>query len=298
MLATFCADQLRIVIQPKRKDVKLTYIFVGGSQRTGTSIAQQLLCQLPEANPYLLEAGFLSSLVRCYAEARSRFDESEKCYFGTVQNLRDFQSGVVHAFLEGLKQRLGGPEHLILKEPHLTIYWPYLFELVPEARFLMMVRDPRDAIASMVTVGEKQKRLGQNYLFVDRDIPALCRHFLSFYEPAFGLETPQFRKQLGVVHYEELVSNPQQTLRDISRFSGVSFERIDVLSQPNSGHVDYNELKSKDLFSPWATQVSGEGLSKSRVGNYVNVLTPLEITQVEHGCHEFFRWFGYRQHAA
>ncbi len=276
----------------------MTYVFVGGSQRTGTSIAQQMLCQLPEANPYLYEASFLSGMVRCYADARTKFDKNEECYFGSVQELRNFQSGVIHAFLEGLTQRLGGPLHLILKEPHLTIYWPFLFELVPEAKFLLMVRDPRDAIASMITVGEKLKQLGQQYMFVDRDIPALCAHFLSFYEPAFAVKSPEFRQQLGVVHYEELVTDPHQTLIDITKFTGVGFDQIDLTAPLRSGKVKTDELKKSDFFSPWTTELSGQNPSTTRIGNHVNVLTPVERTLVEHHCADFFDWFGYRRNAA
>ena len=68
----------------------MTYIFVGGSQRTGTSIAQQMLCQLPEANPYLYEASFLSDMVRCYADARTKFDKNEACYSVPCRNFETF----------------------------------------------------------------------------------------------------------------------------------------------------------------------------------------------------------------
>ncbi|APZ93679.1 sulfotransferase family protein [Fuerstiella marisgermanici] len=276
----------------------MTYIFVGGSQRSGTSIAQQMLCQLPAANPYLHEASFLRSLVQCYVDARTNYDRNEHCYFDSVQELRNFQSGVVHAFLEGLTQRLSKPLHLILKEPHLTILWPFLFELVPEAKFLLMVRDPRDVIASMITVGEKLKRLGQQYLFVDRDIPSLCAHFLSFYQPAFAVKSSEFRRQLGVVHYEELVTDPQQTLVDITKFTGVGFDQIDLDAPLRPGMVKTEEFKKSNFFSPWTTELSGLNPSKTRIGNHVNVLTPVETALVEYHCADFFEWFGYRRSAA
>ena len=161
-----------------------------------------------------------------------------------------------------------------------------------------MVRDPRDAIASMVTVGEKQKRLGHQYVFVDRDIPALCAHFLSFYEPAFAMKAPEFRQQLGVVHYEELVTDPHQTLCDIAKHTGVAFDRIDLAAPLRSGHVKTDTIKESDFFSPWATEVSGQKLSKARIGNHVDVLAPIETAQVEFHCADFFDWFGYRRNAA
>lgn len=276
----------------------MTYIFVGGSQRTGTSIAQQMLCQLPEANPYLYEASFLRQLVSCYTEARNNFSQNHASYFENIQNLRDFNAGVVRAFLESVSQRLGNVEHLILKEPHLTMFWPYLFELVPDARFLMMVRDPRDAVASMIQVGERQREIGQQYLFVKRDVAELARHFLSFYQPAFSSTDQRFLEQLGVVHYEELVNEPQQTMRDITAFTGVAFDQIDVSASPNTGHVDTDDNGNSAMYSPWVTNVSGQEISNSRVGNYTNVLTDREVAVVEYECADFFGWFGYQQKAA
>ena len=86
----------------------MAYIFVGGSQRSGTSITQQMLCQLPTANPYLYEASFLRQLVSCYSDARNNFNNNHSSYFESVQNLRGFCTGVVQAFLEGVRGR-GGP---------------------------------------------------------------------------------------------------------------------------------------------------------------------------------------------
>ncbi|MEZ6062822.1 MAG: sulfotransferase [Planctomycetaceae bacterium] len=135
----------------------MAYIFIGGSQRTGTSIMQQLLCQLPSTNPYVYEASYLRQLLECYCQARDNFSGNHASYFGDLQGLRSFNQGVVHAFLSYAQSRLGNCEHLLLKEPHLTLFWPDLFELVPEAIFIIMIRDPRDAIASMVEVGRKQR---------------------------------------------------------------------------------------------------------------------------------------------
>ena len=221
-------NELDVSVSPQSqhitaRNINMACIIIGGSQRTGTSLVHQTLCRLPTANPYIYEASFLTDLLECYSAARCNFNRNYASCFANILSLRNFCSGVVHAFLDQTTAFLGHPEHLILKEPHLTLFWPLLHELVPEAKLLMMVRDPRDAVASMIRVGEKQKALGQNYLFVSRDIPEICRHFLSFYEPAFSVQEDGFRRQLGIVHYEELVTDPVQTLKDIARFTDVPF---------------------------------------------------------------------------
>ena len=275
-------------------------IFVGGCQRTGTSAVQQLLCQLPEANPYLYEASFLRMQVTCYAEAKTTFDGNHACYFGGLENLKQFQGGVIQAFLDHAKRVLGGCEHLVLKEPHLTILWPHLYELMPDARFLLMMRDPRDVIASMIQVGERQKSAGQDYLFARRDIRELCQHFVSFYGPAleFADEDEGFRDRLAVIHYENVMIDPRTALEQIAGFTDVPFDSIDPTTDPNSGRVDHDVIRSNESFSPWSTEVYGKRITGDRIGRYSQVLTPEETALVEGYLGDFFDWFSYTRQAA
>lgn len=276
----------------------MSLIVVGGSQRSGTSATQQLLCQLPEANPYLYEASFLRMQVACYADAKASFSNNHASYFGDRLQLRNFQAGVVHAFLDHTVRILGGCEHLILKEPHLTKYWPELYELMPDAWFLMMVRDPRDVIASMIQVGERQKQLGQHYLFTDRNILRLCEHFVGFYRPAFEVSDEGFRSRMAVVHYESVVNDPHTTLEQIGAFTGISFAAVDPCAIPNRSLMNQDVISASQHFRPWATEVNGRQVTPSRVGRYQEVLTPEEICEVEEHCADFFDWFGYSPHAA
>lgn len=274
------------------------FLFVGGSQRSGTSITQQLLCQLPDANPYLYESSFLRELVQCYANARDNFGLSHASYFEGIQNLRDFCSGVVRAFLQQTETRLGNPGTLILKEPHLTQFWPYLFELVPEAVFLLVVRDPRDVVASMIRVGQKQEQSGQPAFFSNRDMPALCRHFLSFYQPCLEFRSAEFRKRLGIVLYEDLVQDTRSALRDISLFTETDFEQIDIEAPLDTGLVRQADTAASAHFAPWMTALSGQNVSRKSVGGFHETLSDSEVATVETLCGDFFDAFGYQRSAA
>jgi hypothetical protein len=274
------------------------WIFVGGSQRSGTSVMQQLLCQSSLTNPYIFEASYLRQLVTVYRDARNSFRGNDSSYFRDETDLREFNSLLVRAFLEHTRRHLNDCTHLVLKEPHLTQVWPDLYELVPESVFLLMIRDPRDVIASMIEVGERQKAAGQSYLFTQRNIPQLCQHFISFYSPVLNVEDPEFKSRLAIILYENLASNPDQTLKEISSFTGIDFQSIDTTAQPESGLVNYEQLAASKHYSPWSTEVSGRKVSESRVGNYRNVMTPSEIAQVEELCEPFFDWFQYARRAA
>jgi len=276
----------------------MSVILIGGSQRSGTSTTQQLLCQLPDANPYLYEASFLRMQVACYADALASFDGNHASYFGDVQQLRNFQAGVVSAFLANTAKVHGDCGHLILKEPHLTMYWPHLYELLPSAWFLMMIRDPRDVIASMIRVGEKHREAGQDHEFANRNILQLCEHFVSFYRPAFEVEDEGFRDRLAVIHYENVVTDPKTALEHVTGFTGIPFDSIDPGVDPQLGVVNQDVISASNHFSPWSTEVYGKKVTSSRIGKYREVLTQEETRLVEEYCADFFEWFGYSQNAA
>ena len=277
----------------------MTYVFVGGSQRSGTSIMQQLLCQSPLANPYVYEASYVRLLVNVHRTSRDSWSKNFESYFGDRQGLYQFNSLIVRAFLEHARQHLNQCTHLVLKEPHLTMVWPDLFELVPDARFLLMIRDPRDIVASLIEVNQRHQASQQLPADGDgRDIADLCRQVIAFYAPALNCQDPGFKRQLGVVIYENLVTNPQQTLADISAFTGIDFTDVDTTATPKSGHVDTKQLQSEQTYAPWLTSLSGKPVSETRIGNHRRILQPAEIAEVEEHCAALMASFGYQSTTA
>ena len=161
----------------------MTLIFVGGAQRTGTTMLQSLLCQAPDTNPMIMEARYLFCLVRAYASAKRVWNIKTKDYFDNPENLPRFHSEFIVKFLKNTASRYDDVPHLVLKEPHLTLYFADLFELLPAARFVVMLRDPRDAIASMIEVGKKLDTEEKKNYLPKRDMAELSKYFKSFYGP-------------------------------------------------------------------------------------------------------------------
>ena len=266
--------------------------FVGGSQRSGTTALQLLLCQDSRTNPMLKEASYIRYQLESYAKALIDFEDDTKFYFENRSVLRLFQANILQQFLDMVTTRYQ-TEHLVLKEPHLTRYFPQLFELLPDSKFIVILRDPRDVIASMIRVGESLKEEGKRHFFQNRDIERLCEHYRAFYQPSFAhlKENPEFRKNFISLRYEDLVVNPHECFKSLREFTGLDLpEEFDKAPQP--GALDWNN-DFQGRYKAWKTDKLGSILDSSSVGKYKQTLKSEEIAQISTFCADIFDAFGY-----
>ncbi|MEC8878437.1 MAG: sulfotransferase, partial [Candidatus Thermoplasmatota archaeon] len=115
---------------------------------------------------------------------------------------------------------------LFLDETWALLFMRELHELLPRARFIHMLRDPRDVIASF-----SQQR------WCPRDLVEATRFYLELID-----RTLAQRQELGARYYEArletLVADPRKTITNICEFLGLAFteELLDVdLSRPHTG---------------------------------------------------------------
>ena len=274
----------------------MTCFYVGGSQRSGTTLLQTILCQDGSTNPLIHEAKYFRHLLTAYRFGKRAF-KGETCdYFRDPEDYRAFNARLLSDALAKFSEMFPGARHLVLREPHLTMCFPELHELLPDSRFLLMVRDPRDVVASMIRVGEKLagqglQEDGMARLFNSRNIPAIAAHYLSFYGPALQHNDPGYRRALLVMRYEDLVQSPQEQVEKLRTFTGLPLATLDFGRDPDPGRVNYQA--ETDYQSAWNTNLYGKKISFSRVGGHKEVLNEKEIRQVERHCEKFFEAFKY-----
>ena len=270
------------------------YFFVGGAQRSGTTLLQGILCSDETTNPLIYEAYLFRFVVDAYVNGKPHFERRGPDYFPDFEAYRSFHARTALDFLEQTRNRYAPAAHLVLKETYLTMRFPDLHELIPDAKFLLIVRDPRDVAASLIQVGERMKSQGRENEFSTRDMDAIARHYKSFYEPAMRTPTPAFRKNLQVVKYEDLVTDTPTEIERLRGFTGLEFKDLDNEDFWAGSKWDFKKMEEWGLHRPWSSELWGKGMSSDRVGRYREIMTDDEIAAIERQCADVFHLFGYQ----
>lgn len=266
-------------------------VFVGGCMRSGTTVLQALLCRGKGTNDLIDEATLLTSLTHMYRWGIETFDDLHHQYFRDQENLREVASTWITGMIDNLAANSAGVETVVLKNPASTEYFPELFELVPDARFVVSVRDPRDTIASMAKAAMKQQAAGMNSSIsgAGRDMAKLSDIYALAYAPLVIRQEASFKRRVRFFRYEDLVTEPEDVLKDLADFTGLEFpeDALDSLwDGASAGHM-------KDPSYPTFSASYGKPLSAARIGTAGEFLTDEEIADVERYCGALMQHFGY-----
>jgi len=176
------------------------------------------------------------------------------------------------------------------KTPGHTAHVYSLWELFPEAHFIHLVRDGRDVAASLREMP---------FAPGDRSIEALAVAWRTDLQEArrLGSAVPHYRE----VRYEQLVAEPEATLRELSDFLELEFDGSMLLAHERAeerlgeqsgvrqaGGIDNVPPERRRIFAS-----SLEPVDASRVGGWRDALTAKEIARFEAEAGETLEKLGY-----
>ena len=189
-------------------------IFVGGCMRSGTTLVQRLLCAAEGASPLAAECQYLTALLELREGWAPRYDEFLKDYFADPAAFDGFSRKLVDEFIAAAFARFRPASTLVLKNPELSRHFPVLARWYPAARFVLVVRDPLDTIASIAKVAQRHHETGVASLIATyrHDMARMSALYKHYYEPVMR-SGREFDDRLLVLRYEDLVAQARQCPR-------------------------------------------------------------------------------------
>ena len=270
-------------------------IWIFGTGRTGSTWLSRMIGELK--GHYVWNEPLVGALFGnlYYNRARHRLGgDGEHYILGDAY--RESWLDSIRAFV--LKEATGrfpeaaGPSnYLVIKEPNGSIGAPLLMEALPESCMILLVRDPRDVVASSTDAMRKggwNKRKRQKNAD-GGDPTALARKQAQMYRRAIEKAKQAYEAHEGrkvLVRYEELRDEPLETVRRI--YSALEIE------------VDHQRLAQAVEKHSWERipeEEKGEGkfYRKAMPGGWREDLTPEQARVVEEETRPLLEeYYGYR----
>lgn len=257
------------------------FVFVTGCPRSGTTLTQAILAQAPNCFSSTAEAKFWGHYLEAFRKSRSLYASHHQAYFSESQLEKQTRQCLL-GLLEGLKH-----PRLVFKDPWISSSLAELLHLLPEARCVVMLRDPRDILASLLEVGKRLSAHQASYSFRLDNLPGVLHYMQQHLTPLEVLLNQGLPKQILCLKYEDLVTEPEAQIQVLESFTGWTLGNFD----PHGPWAE--EVELKDERHAWLSQHHGRAINRQSIGNYLS-LPARAIRAVEQYCGSFMQSFDYQ----
>jgi hypothetical protein len=268
-------------------------VFIGGLERTGTSLLFALLASHPRiamtrrTNWWTFFDGRFGDLERDdnlarIMDAMRRYRRHRKLELDFERLERDFKSGArtscrLFDLMERQHAERLGRSRWGDKSLHTERYTERVYECFPDARIVHIVRDPRDRYASVLKRWHSQRG----------GVGSATAAWLASAELG-AANAERYPGRYRVVRYEDIVHDPEGEMRKLCEFIGEAFEPA-MLGL--GGAEDFRDAGGNSSFGRFAV---GE-ISPRSVGRFREVLSPRQVAFMEAAAGDAMAKLGYER---
>jgi hypothetical protein len=188
--------------------------------------------------------------------------------------------------LDGVNARFSGmPEgcHVVIKEPNGSVGAPLLVDALPESRVILLVRDPRDVVASLLAAQRKGSWGSGNAggMLADKDPNEFVRQRARMYVASLSKAMEAYEAHEGpkvATRYEDLRYDTFEELDRIYSALGIPADEdqmrrvVETHSWENIPERNKGENKPRRKATPGGWQ---EDLSPEQASMVVEITTPI-----------------------
>lgn len=270
------------------------FVWIFGSGRSGSTWLRRMMGEMPGHRVWeepMVGALFGEFYAKAPEENLRSKDHAmgEPIRRGWIRSVRNF-------VLDGARYSnpdLKPGEFLVVKEPNGSVGAPLLMEALPESRMILLIRDPRDVVASMLDAagegGWHRERFGRGAVdrkaLADRKPEAFARMRTRAYMRGVGAARRAYEEHRGrkaLVRYEDLVADTQATMRRLYATLGIPADEAD-LARAVARHAWGNV--------PEEEKGAGKFYRKGTPGGWEEDLTPGQAEIVEEMAAPIIREF-------
>ena len=202
------------------------FIWIFGVARTGSSWLGAMMGDLDDHatwyEPYVGDVFGYAYYMRAGEQQRGREDYilGDPYREAWIRSLRTF-------VLDGAGARfpeLGEKGYLVVKEPNGSVGAPLLVEAMPESRVILLVRDPRDVVASLLAAQREGSWGAGEDALADTAPDEFVQQRAMMYNASFGKAWEAYREHKGrkiTTRYEDLRYDALGELENIYSALGV-----------------------------------------------------------------------------
>jgi len=197
------------------------FIFVGGVPRSGTTLVQNILDSHTDIFG-LPEFFFLPEVIRVRDKMHFDIDHGMTDVICSKSDVDNYLCTFIENFLFPMikKYKCG---LLSEKTPHNVLVFPNLAELLPAARFIHVVRDPRAVISYLFEVRKRSQKKEKKYPGHMAGVRDAIKFNCKCLQKGFEASAKHPDKILTVV-YEKLVKDPEFETKKICQFLNIPWQ--------------------------------------------------------------------------